>query len=360
MGGSPVEEMLAGALREAALDCVEQALGSGAFAGAVLVTDQRGLDQGVPAGVCVDVDGGEPFHFGRRLLDVVRRYGIERLVYVGAGSVPLMEGAEFAAIARELAQETDLVITNNFFSADLIALAPAMGLERLPLPATDNVLPRLLRDAGLECRSLARTDATQFNLDSPGDLAILAVTGRGGPRLRRFVEGLSLDVSRHRRCMAPLTDREAEVVVAGRVGSHVWQYLERETACRVRVFSEERGMRAAGRDEDGSARSLFGYHAQAVGFPRLFEELAEMGSAAFIDSRVLLAHAGRHPSRAERFLSDLGCWQEIDDAYLRGLTAAAMSAPLPVLLGGHSLVSGGLIALTEAAWRERDVEGRRA
>lgn len=354
MGGSPVEEMLAGALREAALDCVEQALGSGAFAGAVLVTDRLGLDGAVPAGVRIDIDDGEPFHFGRRLLDVVRRYGIERLVYVGAGSVPLMDGADFAAIAAQLAEGTDLVITNNFFSADLIALAPAARLERLSLPGTDNILPRLLRDAGMECRSLARTDATQFNLDSPGDLAILAVTGRGGPRLRRFVDGLSLDLTRPRQCMAPLTDRAAEVVVAGRVGSHVWQYLERETACRVRVFSEERGMRAAGRDEDGGARSLLGYHAQAVGFRRLFEEMAEMGSAAFVDSRVLLAHAGRHPSRADRFLSDLGCWQQVDDTYLRDLTAAAMSAPLPVLLGGHSLVSGGLIALTEAAWRERD------
>ncbi len=353
MGGSPVEEMLAAALREAALDCVDQALATGAYAGAVVVTDRPGLQDLLPAGVAVDLDADGEFHFGRRLREVVERHGIERFVYVGAGSVPLMDEKDFAAIAAGVAAGEGAT-TNNFFSADLVA-APAAALHRIQLPAHDNILPRLLREAGVEVRSLPRTDATQFNLDSPADLAILAVTGRGGRRLRAFVDGLALDLERHRRCMAPLVDRTAEVLVAGRIGSHAWQYLERETACRVRVFSEERGMRAAGRDHDGSARSLLAYHAAAVGLPRLFQEMAEMAKAAFIDSRVLLAHAASTASRSDRFLSDMGEWPQVEDCFLRELTREAAAAPLPVLLGGHSLVSGGLMALTEAAWREHDL-----
>ncbi|OGD11757.1 MAG: hypothetical protein A2W20_06750 [Candidatus Aminicenantes bacterium RBG_16_66_30] len=122
----------------------------------------------------------------------------------------------------------------------------------------------------------------------------------------------------------------------------------------MRVFSEERGMRAAGSDRSGQARSLLGYHLQEVGYERFFQELAEMAQAALIDSRVILAHLKAHPSRADRFLSDLGRHEEISDPFLRQFTEAAAKAPIPVLLGGHSLVAGGLLALIEKAGRERE------
>ena len=65
-------------------------------------------------------------------------------------------------------------------------------------------------------------------------------------------------------------------------------------------------MEADGRAETGTARSLLGYYLDAVGSERFFETLSELGDAAIIDSRVLVAHAGSLPSREDRFLSDLG------------------------------------------------------
>jgi hypothetical protein len=375
MGGSPVEEMLADALRAAAVDSLEEALGTGAFAGALLATDAPERLPARPGGrlprdVTVDPDRG-PFHFGRRLAGLVEQHHPESVVYFGAGSVPLLKGSDFAAIASGLGAAPRVVISNNFYSADLIAFRPASALLSVEPPAVDNALPRLLRDrAGLESQPLPRSTATQFNIDSPADLAMLALHGGVGPRLSCVLGSLTsassrlsesprataepdLDLARYRRCLPLLTDPSAEVLVAGRVGSQVWQYLERETACRVRVFSEERGMEAA-RGERGGARSLLAYHMQAVGLPSFFDELATLGDAAFIDTRVLLAHLGRHPSRADRFLSDLGRAGEIEDAFLREFTEAAARASIPVVLGGHSLVSGGLMALIEAAWREYD------
>jgi hypothetical protein len=44
----------------------------------------------------------------------------------------------------------------------------------------------------------------------------------------------------------------------------------------------------------------------------------------------------------------------VEQPYLREFTHAAVEAPLPVILGGHSLVSGGLMLLTEAAWKAED------
>ena len=354
MRGSPIEELLGQALAEAALDLLEEALATDAFAGAVLVTDDDAAANHVPPGVVLDRDRG-PFHFGRRLAEIVRERSICRPVYVGAGGVPLLRGSDLAAVARHLAESENVVIANNYFSADLVAFTPGDALERIELPASDNFLARLLHDqAGLESQPLPRSSATQFNLDSPADLAILKLAGGAGPRLSRFVAQLDLDVGPYCRLLRHLVDPTAEVLLAGRVGSQVWSYLERETACRLRVFSEERGMQAAGRDASGEARSLLAFHLREVGCRRFFSELAELAGAACVDTRPILSHLGVRASRADRFWSDLARPEQIEEPFLREFTQSAREAPIPVLLGGHSLVSGGLMLLTEHAWREED------
>ncbi len=351
LGGSAVEDMVAAACRAAALDTIAATQASGAFPQAVLVTDDPSPFVDLP-GVSVDADDG-PFHFGRRLAAVVERYGLEAVVYQGGGSLPLLTAGDYAGIAR--ACEDGTLVTNNFFSSDLVAFRPASALCRVEPPERDNALARALAEqAGLSVQALPRTVATQLDIDGPTDLAVLSLTGGGGPRLRAVLEDLRLDLSRYRRALSLFTDRSAEIIVAGRVGSHAWPYLERETACRVRLFAEERGMQADGRARDGSARSLLGLYLDAVGPERFFEGVAQLGDAAFIDTRVLLAHRGVEAARADRFQSDLGRWEEIREPFLREFTQAAANAAIPVLLGGHSLVSGGLMALNEFAWQDHD------
>ena len=354
LSGSPLEEMAATARRAATLDSLERALSTGAFASAVLVTDsQEGLADLSPA-VAVDVDAGA-FHFGRRLAEVIDRFGLERLLYFSGGSLPLLSAQEFVGIAQELGRDDGLVITNNLYSADLVAFAPGEALKKIDLPDSDNSLARLLAEqAGLSPRQLPRSVSSQFDIDSPSDLAILTLVGGSGPRLQRLLDGWRLDVAPYRQVLAYFTDVRAQVLVAGRVGSQVWQYLERETACRVRFFAEERGMHADRRLQSGQPRSLLGFYLAEVGMERFFATLAELADATFLDSRVLLAHLGIEASRADRFLSDVGRHEEIEEPFLREFTQAAGRAPIPVLLGGHSLVSGGLMALVEHAWQEHD------
>ena len=359
--------MTAAARRAAALDTLERALSTGAFAYAVLVADSAdGLEE-LPSGVRLDVDPG-PFHFGRRLANVIERLGLRSLVYFSGGSVPLLAAQEFAGIAQELGRGEGQVVANNYYSADLVAFSPANALRRIDLPAIDNPLARLLAEqAGLTAQILPRSVASQFDIDSPAELAILTLVGgptgsdsakrSAGPRLQALLDDWQLDVSLYRRIVPLFTTPTAHVLVAGRTSSAVWQYLERKTACRVRFFSEERGMQAA---PPAEARSLVGFYLVAVGVQRFFATLAELADAAFLDSRVILAHLGLRPSRADRFLSDLGRHEEIEDPFLRELTEGAARAAIPVALGGHSLVSGGLMALIEHAWRERDraLQGR--
>jgi hypothetical protein len=250
-----------------------------------------------------------------------------------------------------------LLITNNFYSSDLVAFSPTSVLGDHPPPNNDNELAWLLgEDAGLPIRELPRTGATQFDVDTPTDLFALAAHPGAGPHSRTYLDSLVLDTSALDMALPLMLDRDATILVAGRVSSATWNYLERETACSTRVLSEERGMRASGRQAKGEVRSLLGYYLDAVGLEHLFETLAQMAQAVFLDNRVLFAHRGSWPSAADRFYSDLRQPEKVTEPFVRALTEAAMAATVPVIMGGHSLVSGGMYALIEAAWeRGHDV-----
>ena len=307
-----------------------------------------------PVRVVAD-EGG--FHFGRALADLIARFQVRRAFYLGGGSAPLVEPVDFSRIATLLLAHDQAVVANNFFSADFVAFTPADAIHQIDLPPMDNDLAfRLQREAGLPNVPLARTPATQMDVDTPTDLLILALHPLVGPHTRRFLDAADLDLSRVVAVSQFLTDPNAEVIVSGRVGPHLWSHLDTDLACRTRVFSEERGMRASGREARGDVRSILGFHLDTVGPDRFFAHLAELGDAAFVDSRVIFRHLGLDPSPADRFLSDLLRAEEIVDPAVRAFTRAAADARIPVILGGHSLVSGGLWTLIDAAWRKRDDE----
>ena len=349
MGRSEAEQLVSRCHQAIAIDMLEQARDTGAFDGFILVTDIEELRESACAGVVVE-PSTPPFHFGRSLRDVIRRHRIETPFYLSRGSLPLLPASRMAELAREMAESNGIALTNNLYSADLVAFAPGSAVEQISLPETDNPLPRLLRDeAGLRAVTLERCAATIFDVDTPTDVLLLALHPGGGRHTRRFLKTASLDLSRLRQATRLLTDVNAEVVVAGRVGSQVWQRLEQDTACRVRMLAEERGMQAAGSEARGAAKSILGFYLQEVGIPRFFETLGRLGQAAFIDSRVIFAHMGLSPSTADRFRADLGDWAHIGDPFVREFTRCAQQAPAPVVLGGHSLMAGGMLALIEAS-----------
>jgi hypothetical protein len=75
--------------------------------------------------------------------------------------------------------------------------------------------------------------------------------------------------------------------------------------------------------------------------------VAALSDGALIDSRVLLAHrlgANEHawPPPEDRFAADLLLPDRVRDPWLQALTTAAADAPVPVLLGAHSLVGPGV------------------
>jgi hypothetical protein len=356
-GGSEVERLVDDARAAITLDMVEKARACGAFALIVVSTNDRALAEtlsGRPE-VRVELDAEEePFHFGRCFQALIAKHRIERVVYLGSGSAPLLSAAALGELAERVWAAERLFVANNFYSVDFCAFTPATALLEVRAPAKDNELGWLLSsDAGLPAHELERTTATMFDVDTPVELLVLGKHPEIAPHTRAYLEGLTLDRTRIDAAARFFTQREGQVLVAGRVNSKTLAYLERESACRTRVLSEERGMRADGRIERGEVRSLLAMHMQAVGMERFFQEvLPELGQAAFLDDRVIWAHCGAWPATGDRFHSDLFAPQLIQDPFLRRFTEAALTCPIPLVLGGHTLVSGGLYVLIEAAWAQ--------
>lgn len=355
--GSEAEEMVGRAHQAIALDTIEKALATQAFKEIILAIDSPELARKAAAyPVHVELDTGT-FHFGQTLRNLIRKYRITKPFYIGGGSGPLLTIEELRGAAQSIARAENAVIANNIYSADFFAFTPGTAIERIEPALIDNNIPWLLKhQAGLSDIPLARSAGTQLDVDTPTDLMVLQIHPLVGRHTMEYIRTLNLDLTRMRKAMRLFTDPLAEVIVAGRVGSYVWAHLETDVACRLRVFSEERGMRASGREERGEVRSLLGYYLERVGPKRFFKTLAEMGQAALIDTRVIFHHLHLNLSAPDRFYSDLMQPENITNPVAREFTEAAMNAPIPVVLGGHSLVAGGLWALIDAAWLEKDRE----
>ena len=345
IAGSPVAEMVADCHRAIARDTIERMHQAGTFDRVILVTDRDPLDPSV-----IVEPSGHPFHFGKRLKEIIDKYDIETPFYIGGGSIPLLSSDELRELGIQLLSLEDAVITNNHYSADMVAFTPGKAIRDIELPTTDNPLAQLLvRQAGLHEVCLPHTAHYQFDVDTPTDLFVLKLHPGIGSNTRAYLEGLELDTSHLERAVRLLTYEDAQILIAGRVGSHVWSQLESETSCRVRMLAEERSLRADERDRRGEVCTILGFYLEQVGTERFFKTLARLGNAAFIDTRVLFTHFGLNLTTADRFYSDLGQYAKINNPFVREFTQQAMESPIPVILGGHSLVSGGLLALIEVA-----------
>ncbi len=289
---------------------------------------------------------------------------VDAIGWVGAGALALIEDQSLDELLSPVAGE---VVTNNRFSADAFVVAgdlPA-ALGVLAGLGSDNGAPRALEAAGFTVRDFSIARWSRFDVDTPLDLALLRLATRLpgirrlDPALTTFLEGAQLPggrplaVPRVEEVLEVLASRNGELVVAGRVPSSSIRYLEEQAACRVRAFVEERGMRAAIANRP---RSLLADWVTEGGAASLVERLSDLGNAAIIDTRVLMAaligsaDPALWPPPDERFASDFADPTPITADWLRELTTAAASASVPFVLGSHTLVSDGLRILVDAAW----------
>lgn len=317
--------------------------------------------------------------FGARLRRLAGAADTPGLVVLGSGAMALARPADYRVFVVAAASDLPGALSNNRYSADAVAVARACVLRDLPDLPADNALPRWLEEvAGYRVDDLRRRPRLGFDLDSPADVVLA-----GGPV--PAVAAASPFAAVLAAVRSVLADRRAELTVAGRISSGTLAALERHAACRVRALIEERGLRAASRLAQGelgsstrvapgstASASAAGEAAASVstslpaarppastlgilldheGPGALGRLLARLGDGAIVDTRVLLAHRlgadeSAWPPPEDRFASDLLLPDRIGDAWLRALAASAVEAPIPVLLGGHTLVGPGLRLMT--------------
>jgi len=352
-GPGAVERWVAAGRLAAARDAAALVSAIPGVARVVLATSETEAEPFSDWGVTVDPDApGTPFHFGERLARLLEQHPAQAYLYLGAGSVPLLPADVLAGVVDEVRRASGpLAITNNLHSSDWLAFNCPGAIQARPQRlANDNALGWVLRtEALVEVRSLAPSAGTRLDIDTPADLLLLRLHPAVRPALRQFLERQPHDSSRWLAAGQQLFAAGGQVTLIGRVSSAIWAHVEANTQAWVRVLSEERGMTASGRLAAGQVKSLVGAHLNRLGPAAFFEELSQMAEAVFFDTRVVLAHARRWPSAADRYAADLGLADEIRDPWLRDLTAAAMAAKMPVVMGGHGVVTGDLYGLVEIA-----------
>jgi hypothetical protein len=298
------------------------------------------------------VRDGRPF--GAVLRELAGPFAGRGLVVLGSGSIPLATAADRRTLVASAAASTGGALTNNRYSSDVIAIACAEVLAGLPDLPSDNALPRWLAEvAGYPVGELA-AHRLRFDVDDPLDLVLLR---RARPSSPLHVPP-GVDTTRVEAALeavaAVARDASAELLVAGRASSVSLAWLERRTAARVRSLIEERGLRAASLAAASSAparprppASVLGALLERDGPEALGSWVARLADGALLDSRVLLAHRlgadeRRWPAAEDRYASDLLLHERVADPWLRQLTRSALEAPVPIALGGHTLVGPGI------------------
>jgi len=355
-GGVPsgtVNEQMQPVRRAACLDTLEILTGlSEYYEPIILATNYPDLaEQAAPLGVQIVTTPREgSFHLGEWLLRLTQPLPQEAILYLSGAGSPLLSREEFIAIAEDLTQNEKIVLTNNVQSSDIVGWRPRQALEQIELPVKDNSLGFLLRkDAGLPRKLLPHSVGVHFDIDTPADILILKQTKIGGQRMQKAVAAIPWDSSNYQRMWDLYASRSETVPrlwMSGRIGGPVMQHINTYIVTRLRVVSEERGMQSMG--SESSVCSFVGSYLEHLGTKAFFDYLEKVADVALIDTRPLQAHFRVTPNDNDRFSSDLLQWQDIQEPWLREFTQGAAECRIPVLLGGHTLILGGIWAFVDA------------
>jgi len=354
LGESRGERMVDGARRAATSDLVASLRRAGAERVLLSTDDPAFLSVLTDSVVPLPSPCATTFHFGATLAAAVASHRLRGVVYFGSGTGFLLPEERLRELLAFAERKEPGALLNNPFSVDFAAISGARLLPRVALPALDNPLGFALHEAGFRCRALPRTLETQFDIDTPTDALLLAAATHGGPSLRQALQEMSIDTQPISRLLDRLRDRSRSAYIMGRVHPEAWSWFQSQVACRTGGVIEGRGARSS----PGARETLLGSDLTESTATRLIDRLARACDAAIIDTRPFLAPKGDLPRREDRFACDLLLPEEVSSKRWAAFAAAARDAPMPVLLGGHNLVSGGLFLLGAICWNTHDLPRR--
>lgn len=276
----------------------------------------------------------------REMRSVVRALGWPGFLLAAGGAGALAEQDHLLSALTLCSLAEGCVLANNLYSSDVVGLREVSNLDAVQsIRSVNDLAWALSRDASLVALPLPFSEAWDFDLDTPSDLSVLAFLGRTAVR--------SVPTAQVQRVADVLADPTAVLLVAGRVSSRTMAALDRHAKCQVRTLSEERGMKASGRERAGLVRSvLIDEGADPV---ELAHRLLSVASALVLDTRFLVASAKWKIADTDLFAADWFAIDEIATHQLRAFVWELEASRKPVLLGGHNLVNSGLRQIAYAS-----------
>ena len=227
-----------------------------------------------------------------------------------------------------------------------------------PSPVSDNEIPkRLLEENSTEVVELARSSRSQFNIDVTADLVTLLLADAKGAKIQSFLQAHSQLFRQAIQCQwsaaQHLTNKESQVLVYGRTSSRIWKYLETESASKIRIIGEERGLGTA--PPGHHPYSTLGDLIESKGAETFFTRtLPLMCDAAFIDLIPVLAYLHPDTTQEDRHAAFLMDESGIEHSGLRTIIRSINTSPIPIAIGGHTLVGSGIELLNQRAWDSID------
>ena len=363
-GGAPtsmVELEMLGVRKAICLDNIEKLVRHPDYDRVILATNYPDLAAAALSlgAIVEDTTDWRPFHYGKALQKIVEQYQMEKVLYFSGASSPLLSYAEFGDIAQVLNENEQVVYVNNVQSADIVGWCPAKCLLTMEPPEMDNALGyQLRRQAHLPRLLMPHSSGIHFDLDTPTEILFLKLMPEISPRIRAAVDVLDWNTNTLEAAWDVLRQKEfiPSVWMSGRIGAPIIEHINTHLRARLRIISEERGMKAMNLEAEGKVCSFVAAFIQAAGCQAFFDWVSCYSDVAFIDTRVIFAHMKIKASEHDRFNSDLGNWQIIQDPFIREFTKAAAAAKIPIMLGGHTLILGGLWAMVDDIREKRAIQ----
>lgn len=283
------------------------------------------------------------FNFGKSLLKIINKYSLDKIFYFGAGSCYFLNIDELKFISEKTVKGQ--FISNNLVSSDFISFSSS-DLNReiiLNFPNIDNYFSSyLMSKTSLKYLKMPVSLGSIFDIDTPNDIAILSKITDNSGRVGEYISNSIFKNIDLNKFIKILSSKSSEIFVYGRINPLNLYMAERNIPCKIRFLSEERGLKIRGR----ASASLLEYIFQSENFDIFFKLFENICDGGIFDTRAVFSLFAGEYEQEDLYLSDMKMWEKIKNPFIKSFTKRVSESELPIILGGHSVVNGGLMALS--------------
>lgn len=345
-----ISEIIKEAREQMIFDTSQKMFESGYFNSSIIVGDENLQKKAEKLNFVIFEKTEKNFNFGKYLLKIINKYSLDKIFYFGAGSCYLLKTDELKFISENTVKGQ--FISNNPISSDFISFSSSDLNNEIILnfPNIDNYFSSyLMNTTPLKYIKMPVSLGSIFDIDTPNDFAILSKITNNSCRIGNYMsnnifKNIDLD-----KLLKILSSKSNEIFVYGRINPLNLYIAERDIPCKIRFLSEERGLKIRGK----ASASLLKHVFNSENFDNFFKLFENICSAGIFDTRVIFSlFAGKY-DQEDVYLSDMKMWEKINNPFIKSFTKKISESKVPIILGGHSVVNGGLMALSNLVKGEK-------